>query len=248
MLCTLGSVEDDLVRCFREGGGVPYERYHRFHEVMAEDSGQTVVAALHDHILPLVPGLPARLERGMRMLDAGCGRGLALLELASRYPASEFTGYDLSSEAVAWAEAEARARGLSNVRFEVRDLSDFDRTATPRAFDLVTSFDAVHDQADPAALLRGIARTLAPDGVYLMQDIRASSHVRENLDHPLAAFLYAVSCAHCMPVSLAQGGAGLGTMWGRERALAYLEEAGFRDVEIHVLPHDSMNDFYVARC
>lgn len=246
-LGTLAAVEDDLVRCFREGGGVPYERYPRFHEVMAEDSGQTVVAALHDHIVPLVPGLSGRLAEGVRVLDAGCGRGLALLELASRYPASAFTGYDLSEEAIASARDAARARGLSNVRFETRDLSDFDRTAPLGAFDLVTTFDAVHDQADPAALLRGIARSLAPDGVYLMQDIRASSHVHENLDHPLGTFLYTISCTHCMPVSLAQGGAGLGTMWGRQRALAMLAEAGLGRVEIHELDHDVQNDFYVAR-
>lgn len=247
MLSTLGSVEDDLARCFREGGGIPYDRYHRFHEVMAEDSAQTVVAALHEHLLPLVPGLAERLDRGIRVLDAGCGRGLALQDLAERYPASVFTGYDLCPDAVSWAREQAGARGLENLHFEVRDLSDFDRTAPAAAFDLVTSFDAVHDQADPAALLRGIARALAPDGVYLMQDIRASSHVHENLDHPLATFLYAVSCAHCMPVSLAQGGAGLGTMWGRQQARSLLEAAGFTRVEIHELPHDAMNDFYVVR-
>jgi SAM-dependent methyltransferase len=247
MFSTLGSVEDDLVRCFREGGGVAYERYHRFHEVMAEDSGQTVLGALHEHILPLVPGLAERLARGIRALDLGCGRGLALLELAERYPASRCMGYDLSEEAIDFARGEAHRRGLGNARFQVRDLRDFDRSAEPEAFDLVTTFDAVHDQADPAALLRGIARTLAPEGVYLMQDVRASSHVHENLGHPLATFLYAVSCTHCMPVSLAQGGAGLGTMWGRQRAREMLREAGFTRIELHELEHDVQNDFYVLR-
>ncbi|HEX7049935.1 MAG TPA: class I SAM-dependent methyltransferase [Longimicrobiales bacterium] len=243
----LGGVEDELVRCFREGGGVPYERYNRFHEVMAEDSGQTVLAALHDRILPLVPGLTDRLAAGIRVADLGCGRGRALLDLAARYPASAFVGMDLSAEAIAWARAQAEAAGLGNVTFEARDLSDFDETAEPAAFDLVTTFDAVHDQARPAALLRGIARTLRPDGVYLMQDIRASSDLRGNLDHPLGALLYTISCMHCMTVSLAQGGEGLGTMWGRERAQAMLREAGFTDVVVHQLEHDIMNDYYVAR-
>src|SRR5690606_7127615 len=115
------------------------------------------------------------------------------------------------------------------------------------AFDFVTTFDAIHDQGAPDAVLRGIARTLRPDGVYLMQDVLASSHVHENLNHPLATFLYAVSCCHCMPVSLAQGGAGLGTMWGRERARAMLRAAGFGRIEIHELPHDVQNDDYVIR-
>lgn len=80
----LGSVEDDIVRCFDEGGGVPYVRYARFHEVMAEDSGQTVLAALHAQILPLLPGIQDRLEEGIQVLDLGCGRGLAIMELAER--------------------------------------------------------------------------------------------------------------------------------------------------------------------
>lgn len=243
----LGNVEDDVVRCFREGGGVPYSRYPRFQEVMASDSGQTVLPALFDAILPLAPGLIERLDAGIRVLDCACGRGRALLAMARRFPASRFTGYDLSEEAIAWARDQARAAGLDNLSFEVRDLSDFDVTATPNAFDLVTTFDGIHDQARPRSLLKGIHRSLAPDGVYLVQDIHASSHHHLDRDHPLGTLLYAISVSHCMTVSLAQGGEGLGTMWGRERALAYLEEAGFRDIRVHQLEHDIQNDYFVCR-
>lgn len=243
----LGAVEDDILACFGSGGGVPYARYPRFHEVMAEDSAQTVVPALLDHILPLAPELPARLEAGIRVLDAGCGRGQALGLLAERFPRSRFAGYDLSEEAIRYAREGAAAAGLDNVRFEVRDLTDFDSTAEPGRFDLVTTFDAIHDQARPAALLAGIRRSLAPDGVYLAQDIRGTSHPHQDRDNPMGAFLYAVSCYHCMPVSLAQGGEGLGTMWGRERALAYLRDAGFADVAVHELAHDMQNDYFVCR-
>lgn len=243
----LGSVEDDVVRCFREGGGVPYSRYPRFQEVMASDSGQTVLPALFDAILPLAPGLVERLDAGIRVLDCACGRGRALLAMAERFPASRFVGYDLSDEAIAWAREESRATGLDNLAFEVRDLSDFDVTAEPAAFDLVTTFDGIHDQAQPRRLLAGIHRSLAPDGVYLVQDIHASSHHHLDRDHPLGTMLYAVSVSHCMTVSLAQGGEGLGTMWGRERALAYLEEAGFRDIQVHQLEHDIQNDYFVCR-
>ena len=88
----LGGVEDDLLTCFREGGGVPYSRYPRFHEVMAADSGQTVLGALQPTILPLVPGLTERLESGIDVLDVGCGRGLAMMQLAEAFPNSRFTG------------------------------------------------------------------------------------------------------------------------------------------------------------
>ena len=243
----MGQVEDDIVRCFREGGGVPYDRYTRFHEVMAEDSGQTVLSALFDHILPLVPELSGRLASGMRVLDVGCGRGRALMMMAERYPESRFTGYDLSEEAIGWARGQAREKGLENVDFETRDLTDFDRTAAPGAFELVTTFDAIHDQAKPLAVLKGIRRSLTDDGVYLAQDIRASTAHHENVDHPLGAFLFSVSVMHCMTVSLAQGGEGLGTMWGRQKAFEYMKAAGFGSVEVHELAHDIQNDYFICR-
>ena len=243
----LGTVEDEIVRCFHEGGGVPYARYGRFHEVMAEDSGQTVLPALFDHILPLAPGLTGRLESGIAVLDVGCGRGRALMLMAERYPKSRFTGYDLSADAVAWARERARQLGLDNVSFEARDLTDFDRSAEAAAFDFVTTFDAVHDQARPLSVLQGIFRTLRPGGVYLMQDIHASSHVNHNCEHPLGTLLYTISCMHCMSVSLAQGGEGLGAMWGREQAEELLRRSGFRSISVHQLAHDVQNDYYVMR-
>ncbi|CAM3312672.1 class I SAM-dependent methyltransferase [Halomonas lysinitropha] len=243
----LGSVEDDIVRCFHEGGGVPYERFGRFHEIMAEDSGQSVVLALESHILPLIPGLLERLESGIHVLDAGCGSGRALNTLARRFPRSHFIGYDLSKEAIAKARREADELGNTNVVFEVRDLTDFDRTAEPATFDLITTFDAVHDQADPPALLRGIRRALADDGIYLAQDIKGSSHHHQDRGHPIGPLLYTLSCMHCMTVSLARGGEGLGAMWGREKAQAYFRSAGFNDIEIHELDHDFQNYWYVCR-
>ena len=243
----LGTVEDDIVECFKHGGGVPYSRYGRFHEVMAEDSGQTVLPALFDAILPLAPELTGRLEAGIRALDLGCGRGRALTKLAERFPRSEFVGYDLSEEAIGWAAGQAAARGLDNLRFEVRDLSDFDRSAESAAFDFVTTFDAIHDQAQPLNILKGVRRTLKPGGVYLAQDIHASSHHHCDREHPLGSLLYTLSVMHCMTVSLAQGGEGLGTMWGRERARDYFTRAGFGNIEVHQLPHDIQNDYWVLR-
>ncbi len=239
----LGAVEDPIVECFEKGGGVPYSAYPRFQEVMAEDSGQTVVSALVDSILPLVPGLTERLEAGIDVLDVGCGSGRALNRMARAFPNSSFTGYDLSEEGIARGRAEAEGHGLSNVRFEVKDATDLDEK---ERYGLVTTFDAVHDQAQPAKVLKGIAQALRPGGVYLMQDIKASSHVHNNLDHPVGPFLYTISCMHCMPVSLAQDGAGLGAMWGEEKAREMLREAGFAKVEVRQLPHDFQKSYYIA--
>ncbi|MQA29364.1 MAG: methyltransferase domain-containing protein [Luteitalea sp.] len=246
-IALLGAVEDDIVNCFRNGGGVPYDRFPRFHDVMSEDSGQSVLSSLESHILPLVPGLSARLAQGLRAVDLGCGRGLIIIRLAELFPHSRFVGMDLSREATEFGRAAVAAKGLANVEFMTVDLSHFDRDAEPGAYDLVTTFDAVHDQAKPLGLLQGIHRTLKTDGVYLMQDIKGSSHVHKNVDHPLGTMLYTVSCMHCMTVSLAQGGEGLGAMWGEEKAREYLERAGFRSVETHQLAHDIQNNWYVVR-
>jgi 2-polyprenyl-3-methyl-5-hydroxy-6-metoxy-1,4-benzoquinol methylase len=239
----LGMVEHGIVESFKHGGGLPYSAFPRFHEVMAEDSGQTVVAALADHILPLVPGLIERLEEGIDVLDVGCGSGRALNLMARTFPSSRFSGYDFSEEAIARARAEAQEHGTTNVRFELKDAAALDEKAS---YDLITTFDAVHDQADPAAVLKGIADALREDGVYLMQDIAGSSHAHKNMNHPIGPLLYTVSTMHCMTVSLSQGGEGLGTMWGEEKAREMLEEAGFKEVEVKQLPHDFMNSYYIV--
>jgi SAM-dependent methyltransferase len=243
-LPVMASVEDRIVECFARGGGVAYEEYPRFHEVMAEESDQTVVAALEAHILPLAPGLREALRGGIDVLDVGCGRGRALTQMASTYPASRFVGFDLSKEAVAEGNALAAAAGVRNLRLEVRDAAEME---DERRFDLVTAFDAIHDQARPGRVLERIRAALKPQGVFLMQDIGASSDLAKNFAHPLGPFLYAISCLHCMTVSLAQGGAGLGTVWGEELALEMLGQAGFRRISSHRLAHDIMNVYFVAR-
>ena len=243
----LGNVEDDIIACFKNGGGVPYEKFPRFHDVMAEDSGQSVMSSLESHIVPLVPEMSERLAVGARWLDLGCGRGMIITRLAELYPKSTFVGLDLSTDAVTWARNNSNAKKLRNVEFVVRDLSDFDESADKEAFDFVSTFDAVHDQAQPLRMLRGIHRTLKRDGVYLMQDIKGSSFVHNNLTHPLGTVLYTVSCMHCMTVSLAQGGEGLGAMWGEEKTREYLVKAGFGSVQKHELAHDIQNNWYVVR-
>ncbi|MEM1186539.1 MAG: class I SAM-dependent methyltransferase [Planctomycetota bacterium] len=242
-LPVLAQVEDGIVDCFKNGGGVPYSEFPRFHEVMAEESDQTVVAGLEEAILPLVDGMIERLDRGASLLDVGCGRGHALMSLAARFPRSTFTGYDLSDEAIGYAQREAKGRGLRNVRFVVRDLNEF---AEPETYDFATGFDVIHDQKSPAGLLSGVFASLKHGGVFLAQDILGSSDVAQNIGGALAPFIYTISCMHCMTVSLAQGGAGLGAAWGKELAVEMMTDAGF-DVEVNTLEHDIMNYFYVCR-
>lgn len=243
-IAILGGVEDRIVECFRNGGGVGYEEYTRFHDVMAEDSGQSVLPTLIDQILPLAPGVTEALERGIDVLDVGCGRGRALNLLARTFPNSGFVGYDLCEDALAGGREEAARNGVTNLTFARVDMTDFDE---PRRYDLITAFDAIHDQKAPDKVLAGIARALRPGGTFLMQEIAGSSHMHHNKAHPIGPLLYAISCMHCMPVSLAQDGAGFGAMWGREKALELLESVGFEHVKIANLPHDVQNCYYICK-
>ena len=240
----LGSVEDKIVDCFRSGGGVPYSEYGRFHAVMAEESSQTVGAALLNSILPLVPDLKNRLQNGASVLDVGCGSGRSVNLMANEFAASIFMGYDLSQEAIAKARHEAAQKGLINADFAVKDVA---RLGDASKYDLITAFDAIHDQADPQKVLQNIAQALKPDGVFLMQEISGSSYVENNMDLPLGPFGYTISCMHCMTVSLAQDGEGLGAMWGEERAREMLKKAGFKSIEVNRLPHDILNSYFVVR-
>jgi ubiquinone/menaquinone biosynthesis C-methylase UbiE len=206
-------------------------------------SAQVYDDTLVQRTLPLVPGLVERLERGIDVLDVGCGSGHAINVMAKAYPKSRFTGYDFSQEGIAAGLAEASALEIENARFELADvatLKDRDR------FDFVTAFDAIHDQARPRDVLAGIARALRRDGVFLMVDIRASSELEENLDHPMGPMLYGVSTLHCMTVSLALDGEGLGTVWGEQKARELLREAGFTDPDVRQVEGDIINSYYIT--
>lgn len=242
-LLHMTSVEEELIECFRNGGGVPYSSFPRFQGLQAEESRPVLDATLVDVTLPLVPGLVERLTTGIDVADIGCGQGHAVNVMARAFPSSRFTGYDLSEGGIAAGRAEANEWKLANADFVVHDV------ATPLGdgrFDLITAFDAIHDQAQPRRVLANIHRALRPGGTFLMVDIAGSSNLEENIEHPLAPVLYTFSTFHCMTVSLALGGEGLGTMWGEQKALELLTEAGFTDVAVEKVDGDILNSYYIA--
>lgn len=239
-----GSVEPQVVDCFRHGGGVPYSAYPRFQQIQGEESAMTYRAKLVSDILPLAPGVVDRLQAGTDVLDLGCGQGAALNIMAQAFPRSRFTGWDFSEEGVRAGREEARTLGLSNAQFEARSLTSLDATG---AYDVITTFDVVHDLAAPQEVLRRIARALRRDGIFFMVDIAADTDLAGNLEHALGPTLYAISVFHCMTVSLSQGGPGLGTVWGEAKAVELLTEAGFKSVEVKHLDGDVMHAYYIAR-
>lgn len=233
----------EVAAAFRTGAGVPYRAYQPdFTGLMDRRSRPRYDEMLFGTYLPLADGLLAGLERGLRVADVGCGTGYAIRLMAARFPGSTFVGYDLSEPAIAEARAAAAAARLGNASFEVRDAAAL---PTDRPFDLITAFDAIHDQADPAGVLRRIRQALAPGGTFLMVDVCASSHLEENVGAPMAPYLYTISTMHCMSVSLAGGGPGLGAGWGHQLATRMLREAGFAEVRLFERV-DAVNSVYVA--
>ncbi len=244
-IALLGVHVPSVAQAFRTGGGVPYEAYRPgFTEVMDGLSRGLMDGQLLDGVLPLTGELPARLTDGVRAVEIGCGTGHASNLMARAYPRSSFTGYDLAGDAIDRARAEATAWGLTNVSFDVLDVA---RLPSEPPSTAVFAFDAIHDQADPAGVLSRVRAALEPGGWFVMMDIKAASALEDNVGNPMAPWLYGISTLHCMTVSLARGGAGLGTVWGEQLARRMLDEAGFVDVAVHDVPDDPIDSVYVAR-
>lgn len=234
-------VEDKIIDCFENGGGVPYSDYGRFYQVMGDISNANVGKNLIENILVKKPDLYTALENGIDVLDIGCGDGRILMTLAKAFPESNFTGIDLCPEPIKFAIQTARAGGYDHVNFIQDDVLEYN---FKKQFDLITTFDVIHDLAFPKNVLATIYSLLEETGTYLMMDINASSELSNNKAHPLGPFLYTASTLHCMSVSLAQGGVGLGTVWGVEKAKEMLLDAGFKTTQIENYEHDIMNNYY----
>jgi ubiquinone/menaquinone biosynthesis C-methylase UbiE len=168
--------------------------------------------------------------------------------MAKAFPKSRFVGIDISSEAIDEARRQARRQKVENIDFMVLDAAGLaNKREVKGLFDYVTAFDAIHDQTRPQDVLRGAHHILTPDGRFSMVDIAANSNLADNLAHPMGPFLYTVSLMHCMPVGLVDGGTGLGMMWGREKAVEMLSDAGFQQVQILEIPDDPFNLHFFCR-
>jgi SAM-dependent methyltransferase len=242
MFPLMNRVIPDVAEAFRTGRGVPYSAYQPdFTGLMDRRSRPRYDELLFSAYLAKPEGLVPRLEAGIRVADVGCGTGYCIAQMARRFPKSTFVGYDISSEGI--REARAAAHGLANASFVVQDVMRLESAAP---FELITAFDAIHDQADPAGVLRRVCAALSPGGTFLMLDVWASSELADNVGVPMAPYLYTMSTMHCMSVSLAGGGPGLGTAWGHQVATRMLHEAGFTDVKLFERV-DPANSLYVAR-
>lgn len=239
-LATLGRV----VTAFRQGGGVaPADFASDTWEGIERFTNGWFNNLLVQQWLPLMPDVQDKLEQGGDVADVGCGHGRALIKLAQAFPTSRYVGFDLLPEQVARARANAAAAGVSDrVRFEQCDAA----AGLPGSYDVVTSFDVVHDAADPAGLLGAIRHALKPDGIYVCVDINCSDRLEENLG-PKGAFFHGCSVLLCMTMSLAEHGAGLGTLGLHEGKLRELcTQVGFGAVRT-VPIENPFNSLYEIR-
>ena len=219
---------NQLMQAFRDGGGVPMEAYDKSAwEGIARFTSGWFENLLLPVWLPAMPDVQAKLEQGALVADVGCGQGKALIKLAQTYAQSRCVGYDSFAPFIEQATANAQAAGVADrVRFEHRDVS----RGLPEQYDVITTFDVVHDAVNPRGLLRAIRTALRRGGCYVCLEINSSDKLEENIGL-LGAFFYSCSVLYCMTTSLAHHGEGLGTAGIPEPKMRELcAEAGFSNV------------------
>jgi len=218
-----------LMEAFRNGGGVPFT-----------DFGPEIVEAIErlfhagyeawvaEQWIPAVSGLKAKLDLGAEVAEVGCGAGQCIVPVATTYPNSRFTGYDVDAISIELARAKSARAGVADRLFFEQTAAE--KIASADHFDLVMAFNCIHDMAHPRAALAGIRRALKPGGVFLWSEAQAADQLEENFS-PVGRTMYAASTMHCMTVSLAQGGEGLGSVISEKLARELVQEAGFSGLD-----------------
>lgn len=228
MIPAMAGVVGQVAESFRNGGGVPFEAYPpEWWDGMERFTKSWFENLLTQVWIPAMPDVQQKLERGARMADVGCGRGRALIKLAEAFPKSSYVGYDIFGPSIERASENAAQAGVADrVSFRQLDVAQ----GLPEQYDVIATFDVVHDAADPLRLLTAIRESLKPDGVYVCLDVNCSHKLEENFG-PLGAMFHGFSVLYCMTTSLGAGGAGLGTLGFHEPKVRELcSEAGFGEV------------------
>ena len=240
------AVVDDLADAFRTGVGLPYDR----HGVAGVHSTERMLGpwarlSLVPLIVPALEGVHERLAEGALVADVGCGAGVALTALAEAYPRSTFHGYELSSLAIERARSRIADAGLENVEIFARRAEELPDHGS---YSLVLTFDCLHDMTRPDAAAAAIRRAIAPDGTWLVKEIRCDDSWAGNRRNPMLAMFLGFSVASCMSSALSEpDGAGLGTIGLPPRALKQLVgEAGFTRFQVHDF-EDPANLYYEVR-
>jgi len=228
-----------LEKAFQTGKGIPKAAYdENTWEGMERDSTPIYEAKLLKEWIPAMPDVQAMLESGVKVADVGCGGGRVLIMLAQEFPKSRYVGIDIFEPVIKRARSNAEAAGVSHlVRYKALD----PLFGMPDQYDLVTTFDVIHEAVNPLGLLQAIRKSLKPGGQYVCMDVNCKEALKKNVG-PLAALRYGFSLLFCMSISLAEGGEALGTMGLHEAKMKQLcREAGFSDVTLIQLENSNHN-------
>jgi SAM-dependent methyltransferase len=207
---------------FRTGEGMEWGEHH---PCLFHGTERFFRAGYNAHLLgewlPALDGAIAKLERGGKAADIGCGHGASTILMAKAFPQTEFVGYDYHEASIETARERARAAGASNARFEVADAQGYEE----RDFDLIAFFDCLHDMGDPVGAARHARTALREDGHCMIVEPFAGDRVQDNLN-PVGRVYYGASAQICVPVSLARKGPALGAQAGEARLREVVVDGG----------------------
>jgi SAM-dependent methyltransferase len=217
--------EPKIREAFRTGEGVGW---HEHHPCLFSGTERFFPTGYQAHLvqdwLPALDGVVSKLEQGATVADIGCGHGASTIIMARAFPNSRFVGFDYHDDSIARATDAAGEAGVAeNARFEVAAAKDYPGTG----YDLVSSFDCLHDIGDPVGAARHVLETLAPDGTWLIVEPFANDALADSLN-PVGKLYYAASTMICTPGSLSQEvGLGLGAQAGAARLRQVVDDGGF---------------------
>jgi SAM-dependent methyltransferase len=235
-----------LMQSFRTGIGKTYESEGPAAVTKAEDRHRiSAEKSVVPKMIPELEGVADKLKKGALAADIGCGDGALAIALAKAFPRSTFHAMDASRFAVEHVERRAAEAGLKNLRVFVAPAQKFPLT---ERYDLITTFDCIHDMAQPQAAIEEIYRRLADDGTWFIKDIRSKPKFEDNLRNPVLAMMYGFSLFSCMASAMSEpDGAGLGTLgFNPDVAERMCRKAGFTRFKPHDF-RDPGNLYYEVR-
>jgi SAM-dependent methyltransferase len=228
LIASLYADEDKITEAFRTGKGMAWHEHdHRLFRGTERFFRPGYRAHLVEQWIPALDGVRAKLQRGAKVADIGCGHGVSTLLMAEAFPASEFHGFDYHEPSIVRARELAKESGArDSLSFEVAAAKDF----PGEDYDLVCAFDCLHDMGDPVGAAAHVLQALAPDGTFMLVEPFANDALADNLN-PVGRVFYGASTVVCTPASLSQEvGLALGAQAGEGRLTEVLHDAGFERV------------------
>lgn len=217
-------VRDRALENFKTGRGMEWGEHHA---CLFHGTERFFRASYHTNLLsawlPALDGVVAKLKRGARLADVGCGHGASTILMAQAFPRSTFVGVDYHDKSIDIARQRAKEAGVTNATFEVADAASYGGGP----YDVIAFFDCIHDMADPAGVAGHARKSLAADGHAMVVEPFANDRLEQNLN-PVGRVYYGASTLICVPVSMARKGPALGAQAGEQRLRdVFVQQAGF---------------------